>query len=43
MLPEKQKQAYTEFYDSASKNEILPEKTTIMIQLASAFAFGCYP
>jgi hypothetical protein len=43
MLPEKQKQAYNAFYDSAAKNQILDPKATLMIQLASAFALGCYP
>lgn len=43
MLPKKQKDAYTEFYDSARKNTILDPKTTLMIHLASAMALGCYP
>ena len=43
MLPEKQKQAYEAFYNSAAKNEFLDEKTTVMVQLASALAIGCYP
>ncbi len=43
MLPEKQNQAYTEFYDSARHNKILDPKTTLMIHLASAMALGCYP
>ena len=43
MLPEKQKQAYTDFYESARKNGILDPKTTLLIHLASAMAFGCYP
>ena len=43
MLPEKQEQAYTEFYESARKNDILDPKTTLLIHLASAMAFGCYP
>ena len=43
MLPEKQKTAYTEFYDSARFNEILEPKTTLMLHLASAMAIGCYP
>lgn len=43
MLPEKQKQAYEAFYKSAAENEILDAKTTLMVQLASAFATGCYP
>ena len=43
MLPEKQKEAYMAFYDSAAKNQILDPKVTLMIQLASSFAIGCYP
>ncbi len=43
MLPEKQKEAYTEFYNSARYNEILEPKTTLMLHLASAMAIGCYP
>jgi hypothetical protein len=43
MLPEKQKNAYTEFYNTARFNEILEPKTTLMLHLASAMAIGCYP
>ena len=43
MLPEKQKHAYEDFYKSTTENEFLDEKTTLMVQLASAFAIGCYP
>jgi len=43
MLPEKQKKAYTDFYNSARYNEILNPKTTLMIHIAAAMAFGCYP
>ncbi len=43
MLSEKQQQAFTGFYDSARKNNILDPKTTLLIHLASAMAFGCYP
>jgi len=43
MLPEKQQQAYTDFYESARKNDILNPKTTLLIHLASAMALGCYP
>jgi len=43
MLPEKQKTAYTEFYNSARNNKILEPKTTLMLHLASAMAIGCYP
>ncbi len=43
MLPESQKKAYTDFYDSARRNGILGEKTTVLIHLAAAMALGCYP
>jgi len=43
MLPEKQKEAYRDFYDSARNNDILDFKTTILVHFASAMAFGCYP
>ena len=43
MLPEKQKKAYEDFYESASHNDILDSKTTVMIQMATAMALGCYP
>lgn len=43
MMPEKQKQAFRSFYDSARYNDILDPKTTLLIHLASAMAFGCYP
>jgi alkylhydroperoxidase/carboxymuconolactone decarboxylase family protein YurZ len=43
MLPEKQKQAYEAFYNSTAESGILDPKTTVMVQLAAAFALGCYP
>jgi alkylhydroperoxidase/carboxymuconolactone decarboxylase family protein YurZ len=43
LLPERQNQTYEEFYESTANNEILDQKTTIMIQLAASFALGCYP
>jgi len=43
MLPEKQKNAYTDFYNSARFNEILEPKTTLMLHMAAAMAIGCYP
>ena len=43
MMPEKQKQAFRAFYDSARHNDILDPKTTLLIHLASAMALGCYP
>jgi hypothetical protein len=43
MLPEKQNKAYTNFYNSTMDNEILDSKTTLLIQLATSLAIGCYP
>lgn len=43
MLPEKQSNAFGEFYKSARFNKILDQKTTLLIHLASAMAAGCYP
>ncbi len=43
MLPKKQNEAYSSFYDSARFNEILEPKTTLMLHLAAAMAVGCYP
>ena len=43
MLPDKQKKAFSDFYDSARHNEILEPKTTLMIHMATAMAVGCYP
>lgn len=43
MLPEKMKEAYEHFYSAAAENGVLDKKTTRMIQLAAAFAIGCYP
>jgi hypothetical protein len=43
LLPEKQKNKYREFYDSARYNDILEPKTTLMLHMATAMAVGCYP
>ncbi|MHC4814814.1 MAG: hypothetical protein ACYTGW_12520 [Planctomycetota bacterium] len=43
MLPEKQLATYQAFYDSARNNDILPEKTTLMLHLAAAMGLGCDP
>ena len=43
MLPTKQHQAYSDFYDAARYNEILEPKTTIMLHLATAMAVACSP
>ncbi len=43
MLPEAQKQKYAAFFESTTENEILNQKTTVMIQLAASLVIGCYP
>jgi hypothetical protein len=43
MLPEKQLNAFTDFYDVVRYNKILDQKTTIMLHMAAATALGCYP
>jgi len=43
VLPEKLNQAYENFFESTVHNGILDAKTTLMIQMAAAFAIGCYP
>jgi hypothetical protein len=42
-LPEKQKQAYEDFYKSARGNDILDPRTTLLIHRASAMTFGYSP
>jgi hypothetical protein len=43
MLPTRIEKAYTAFFNATNKNDVLEEKTTIMIQLAASMAMGCYP
>ena len=43
LLPEKQRKTYTDFYKSARQNETLESKTTLMLHMAAAMAFACYP
>ena len=43
MLPKPQLEAWTAYYDSARHNDILDERTTVMIHLAAAMSSGCYP
>ena len=43
LLPEIQRKTYTDFYQSARSNEILEPKTTLMLHMAAAMAFACYP
>ena len=42
-LPQKQAEAFQAFYNSARHNEVLDEKTTVMIHLAAAMAVACNP
>lgn len=35
--------AWKNFYDSARYNDVLDEKTTLMLHIASAMALGCDP
>ena len=39
----RQSEAWEAFYDSARHNDVLDERTTLMLHLASAMAMGCYP
>lgn len=43
MLPEEINNKYTEFYNSTANNNVLDEKTTVLIQLAASMSIGCYP
>ncbi len=43
MIPEKQINAFNEFYNSARNNDILDPKTTLLIHMATAMAVACYP
>ncbi|MHC4508842.1 MAG: carboxymuconolactone decarboxylase family protein [Planctomycetota bacterium] len=43
MLSETQMKAFSEFYNTARKNQTLDEKTTVLIHLAASMAVACYP
>jgi hypothetical protein len=43
MLSKKQLQPWSDFYDAARHNDILPAKTTLMLHLATAMAVACDP
>lgn len=43
MLPERQDKAFADFYKSARFNEVLDQKTTLLIHLATAMSAACYP
>jgi hypothetical protein len=40
---DRQIKAFNAFYDTACNNTILNAKTTLLIQMATAIAVGCYP
>ena len=43
MLPKEQAGHWKEYYDSARHNDILDDRTTLLIHLATAMAVGCDP
>jgi len=42
-MPKERVNEFQLFYDSARHNEVLSERTTVMIHLATAMAVACYP
>ena len=42
MLTERQNKKYDAFFESTAENEILDQRSTLMVQLAAAFIIGCY-
>lgn len=43
MLPKQQDEAFNQFYKSARFNDILDQKTTVLLHLATAMSVACYP
>ena len=43
MRQTKMSEKWQAFYDSARHNDVLDQRTTVMLHLASAMALGCYP
>jgi len=43
MLNKEARDHYRAFYNSARHNQVLDNKTTLMLHLATAMASGCYP
>ena len=43
MLSENQRNIFADFHKSVETEGILNEKTSHMIKMAAAIAFGCYP
>ena len=42
-MKSEQMDKFDEFYDSARHNQILDDRTTLLLHLASAMALGCEP
>jgi hypothetical protein len=42
-MPKKRLNEFQLFYDSARHNDVLDERTTIMLHLGTAMAVACYP
>jgi len=36
-------EAWRAFYESARHNDVLDERTTLMLHIAASMAVGCYP
>ncbi len=43
MRNSEQQKLFNAFYESARHNDILDERTNLLLHLASAMAVGCYP
>jgi alkylhydroperoxidase/carboxymuconolactone decarboxylase family protein YurZ len=43
MLSEKQRKIFADFHTSVEVERMLDEKTSHLIKLSAAMAFGCYP
>jgi alkylhydroperoxidase/carboxymuconolactone decarboxylase family protein YurZ len=43
MLSENQRKIFAEFHKSVEVERVLDEKTSHLIKVAAAMAFGCYP
>ena len=43
MLSENQRKLFADFHNSVEAEGILDEKTSHLIKVAAAMAFGCYP
>jgi len=43
MPPTPASEHWQKFYDSARHSQVLDERTTLMVHLATAMAVGCYP